>query len=413
MKRVNYMKEAGRRDHKKLGVALDLFTFSELVGPGLPLFTPKGTIIRDILDDFVWSLRKKRGYQKVDIPHITRKELYETSGHWDKFKHELFQITTREGHKLALKPMNCPHHIQVFARKRWSFRELPQRYASTTKIYRDEQTGELSGLARVRSITQDDAHVFCNMDTIESELGDTWDIIHEFYSAFNLPLKLRLSLHDPKQPKNYLGGKKIWKNAEAILRLVAKEKGGDYLEAKGEAAFYGPKLDFMTTDSLGREWQVATIQLDLNMPKRFNLTFTNDKGEQSQIFMLHAAIMGAIERFMAILIEHYAGAFPVWLAPVQVVIIPISEKFNTYSDSVREKLQGENIRVEESFANETLGKRIREGELQKIPYLLVVGEKEERNKTISVRSRGTKEVREMGLQNFAAEITENIETKKS
>ncbi|MBI2592637.1 MAG: threonine--tRNA ligase [Candidatus Colwellbacteria bacterium] len=408
---LKMQEEAKKRDHKKLGVDLDLFTFSELVGSGLPLFTPKGTIMRDILDDFLWSLREKRGYQRVDIPHIAKKELYQTSGHWDKFGNELFRITSREGHEFALKPMNCPHHIQIFARKKWSFRELPQRYASTTKIYRDEQTGELSGLVRVRSITQDDAHVFCNMAKTESELKIIWEIVHEFYEAFNLPLKLRLSLSDPKQPKKYLGDQKLWKDAEAILRRVAKERGGKYFEAKGEAAFYGPKLDFMATDSLGREWQVATIQLDLNMPKRFNLTFTNDKGTQSPVFMIHAAIMGSIERFLSVLIEHYAGAFPLWLAPVQVAIIPVSEKFEKYGEHVANELRANELRVEVSDSNETLGKRIREGELQKIPYLVVVGDREMKSKTITVRKRGSKDLKEFKLEKFLENLKEEIKSR--
>lgn len=410
---LKMLEEAQKRDHKKLGVDLDLFTFSELVGPGLPLFTPKGTIIRDLLDDFVWDLRKRYGYQKVDIPHITKKELYETSGHWDKFKKELFRIKTREGHEFALKPMNCPHHIQIFARKKWSFRELPQRYASTTKIYRDEQTGELSGLVRVRSITQDDAHVFCNMAKTESEIKYIWDIIQDFYAAFRLPLRIQLSLRDPKNPEKYLGNEKIWADAEAILREVAKEKGRKVKEVKGEAAFYGPKLDFMATDSLGREWQVATIQVDLNMPKQFELHFTRDDGTQGNIYMLHAAIMGSIERFLAILIEHFAGAFPLWLAPVQVAILPISDELNKYARIVEKRLRMSNMeyRISIDDRSESIGKKIREAELQKIPYMLIVGKKEQEQNTVSVRQRGERDLGAMKLEKFAKKIRQEIETK--
>ena len=406
--------EARKRDHRKLGQELDLFTFSELVGPGLPLFTPKGTVLRDLLDDFVWSLRKKYGYQRVDIPHITKKDLYETSGHWSKFKSELFRINTREGHEFALKPMNCPHHIQIFARRKWSFRDLPQRYASTTKIYRDEQAGELSGLVRVRSITQDDAHVFCDMARTESELKNVWEIVHEFYGAFNLPLKLRLSLRDPKQPDKYLGDGKLWKDAEAILSVVADKKigKGKYECALGEAAFYGPKIDFMAIDSLGREWQVATIQLDLNMPKRLGLTFTNDKGSQSQIFMIHAAIMGSIERFLAILIEHYAGAFPLWLSPVQVQVIAVSEKFQSYAEKIAKDLQAADIRAELAEANETLGKRIREGETQKVPYILIVGEKEKQADTVAVRKRGKGDIGTTTISSLIKSLQEEITKRK-
>jgi len=398
--------EAKKRDHKKLGQELDLFTFSELVGSGLPLFTPKGTTVRNLLDDFVWSLRQKHGYQRVDIPHIAKKELYETSGHWDKFKNELFHITTREGHEFALKPMNCPHHIQIFSRKKWSFRELPQRYASTTKIYRDEQTGELSGLSRVRSITQDDAHVFCNMAKTESEVKSIWDMLDEFYNTFTLPLKVRLSLRDPKKPKNYLGDEKTWRDAEEILKKVAQERKVNYVEQKGEATFYGPKLDFMATDSLGREWQVATIQVDLNMPKRFKLTFTSEQGDQRDIYMIHSAIMGSIERFMSILLEHYAGAFPLWLAPEQIWILPISDKFSAYANDVRQKLLklNEDLRVRVNDENETLGKRIRQGETMKIPYLLIVGEREIRNNGVSVRERGKGDIGAMKLEQFIEKI---------
>ncbi|MBI1971231.1 MAG: threonine--tRNA ligase [Candidatus Wildermuthbacteria bacterium] len=404
---LHTLQEAEKRDHKKLGAELDLFTFSELVGPGLPLFTPKGTIVRDLLDDFVWSLRRKHGYQRVDIPHIAKKELYETSGHWDKFKNELFRITTREGHEFVVKPMNCPHHIQIFNRRKWSFRDLPQRYASTTKIYRDEQTGELSGLTRVRSITQDDAHVFCGMGQTEREIKIIWEIIDTFYSAFNLSLKLRMSLRDPKKPKQYLGDKKNWDDAETILMKIAKEKNVAYVEARGEAAFYGPKLDFMATDSLGRQWQVATIQLDLNMPKRFNLTFTNEQGGQSQIFMIHAAIMGAIERFLSILIEHYAGAFPLWLAPEQIWIVPVSDKWNGYAKSLAAKLNRFRVNIQDE--NETLGKKIREGEMQKIPYLLIVGEKEQQTGTVSVRKRGKGNMGQMRLEEFSRKVAEEIQ----
>ncbi|KKU11638.1 MAG: Threonine-tRNA ligase [Parcubacteria group bacterium GW2011_GWB1_45_7] len=406
--------EARKRDHRKLGQELDLFTFSDLVGPGLALFTPKGTTLRDLLDDFVWSLRKKYGYQKVDIPHITKKELYETSGHWSKFKNELFRIGTREGHEFALKPMNCPHHIQIFARKRWSFRDLPQRYASTTKIYRDEQAGELLGLVRVRSITQDDAHVFCNMDQVETEVKNIWEIISEFYGAFGLPLKLRLSLRDPKQPDKYLGDAQVWKGAEASLRIVADRKVGKnkYHIALGEAAFYGPKLDFMAIDSLGREWQVATIQLDLNMPKRFNLTFTKDDGKQGQIFIIHAAIMGSIERFLAVLIEHYAGAFPVWLSPVQVQVIAVGNRFQSYAEKVADGLKAAGVRVELTEANETLGKRIREGETQKIPYLLIVGEKEKKTATVAVRKRGKGNIGVTKLSSFVKSLQTEITKRK-
>ncbi len=406
------LKEAERRDHKKLGVELDLFTFSDLVGSGLPLWTPKGTLLRILLDDFVWQLRSARGYEKVEIPHITKKELYEKSGHWQKFSEELFRITTREGHFFAMKPMNCPHHTQIYARKKWSYRELPQRYANTTMCYRDEQSGELSGLSRVRSFAQDDAHVFCRMSQAKEEFLKIWDIIHEFYGVFGFNLRIRVSTHDPKHPEKYLGDKKKWAHAESILRDIVKEKHADTYEGIGEAAFYGPKLDFMAKDSLGREWQVATIQLDMNMPERFDLSCVNEKGEPERIVMIHAAIMGSIERFLSVLIEHYAGAFPVWLSPIQVTILPISEKFLSYARTVEEQLKKSGIRVSLAEANETLGKRIRETELQKIPYILVVGEKEETSKTVNIRVRGKKETETKTLGEFTKELEKKIEEKK-
>lgn len=397
---LKMLEEAKRRDHKKLGPELDLFTFSELVGGGLPLWTPKGTIIRDLLDSFVWELRKARGYMRVDIPHITKKDLYEKSGHWEKFKDELFKIQTREGHTFAMKPMNCPHHTQIYARKEWSYRELPQRYASTTKVYRDEQTGELAGLSRVRAITQDDAHVFCRKEQVKEEMNKIWDIIETFYRTFGFTLAVRLSFSDPKQPEKYLGSKQVWREAEEQLRALAHKREAKTIEAIGEAAFYGPKIDFLTKDSLGREWQVATIQLDMIMPERFDLSYINEKGEDERIVMIHAAIMGSIERFLSILIEHYGGAFPAWLAPVQTVVLPISEKQKEYGGKILSELIKNNIRAELNESNETLGKRIREAEMQKIPYILVVGDQEKSTNTVNVRQREKGNLGAMPLKEF-------------
>jgi len=406
------IEEAKKRDHKKLGPELDLFTFSELVGSGLPLWTPKGTLLRNLLDGYVWELRKAVGYEQVDIPHLTKKDLYERSGHWEKFKDELFRVQTREGHLLAIKPMNCPHHTQIYARRPWSYRELPQRYASTTKVYRDEQSGELAGLSRVRAITQDDAHVFCRRSQILEEMWKIWDIIQTFYSSFGFSLEIRLSLSDPEHMEKYLGDQKTWGVAENELRTLVKQRGVETVEAVGEAAFYGPKIDFMGKDSLGREWQVATIQLDMNMPERFDLSCTNEKGVSERIVIIHAAIMGSIERFLSILIEHYAGAFPVWLAPVQVVLIPINEKVSSYALDVKKKLEENDVRVTLFEATETLGKRIREAELQKVPYILVVGEKEVAGGTVNVRTRHTKETETIPLEKFMEKIEKEVKEKK-
>jgi threonyl-tRNA synthetase len=382
--------ESEKRDHRKLGKELDLFTFSELVGGGLPLWTPAGTLLRDLLDGFVWSLRSMQGYERVDIPHLAKKELYETSGHWDKFKDELFKINTREGHLFVLKPMNCPHHTQIYDRKQWSYRELPQRYATTTKVYRDEQSGELGGLTRVRAITQDDAHVFCRYGDIKSEMAKIWDIINEFYSTFGFTLTPRLSLHDPAKPEAYLGDKAVWQKAEEELRSLVKSKKIKAEEAPGEAAFYGPKIDFMSRDSLGRTWQVATIQLDMNMPERFNLTCINEEGNKERIAMIHAAIMGSIERFLAVLIEHTGGAFPLWLAPLQVAVLPVASAHSKYTAEVIKKLKQENIRVINLPEDETLGKRIREVKLKKIPYFIVIGDAEKKAKKLTIEDRAGK-----------------------
>lgn len=399
--------EARKRDHKKLGPELDLFTFSDLVGPGLPLWTPKGTILRDTLDNLVWKLRKERGYERVDIPHIAKKELYEASGHWDKFKNDLFKITTREGHEFAMKPMNCPHHAQIYARRQWSYRNLPQRYASTTKVYRDEQSGELAGISRVLAITQDDAHVFCRQSQVKNEIQKIWDIVSAFYRAVGFEkLEVRLSLRNPREPEKYLGGPKLWKEAERMLRDVVKENDAIASEALGEAAFYGPKIDFLAHDSLGREWQVATIQLDMNQPERFDLFCIDESGKKERIVMLHAAIMGSIERFLSIIIEHYGGAFPFWLAPVQAIVLPVSEKFQPYAETIQRELHAYDIRADLDASNETLGKKIRTAELQKIPYLLIVGEREQQSKNIAVRERGSGDKGQMTIQHFIDILSE-------
>ena len=405
---IQMLEEAEKRDHRKLGVQLDLFTFSDLVGAGLPLWTPKGMILRQLLDDFVWELRQAAGYEKVEIPHITRKELYETSGHWDKFQDGLFTIQTREGHFFAMKPMNCPHHTQIYKRKKWSYRELPQRYANTTMVYRDEQSGELSGLSRVRSITQDDAHVFCRPDQVKEEMMKIWHIITAFYNSVGFSLRLRLSCHDPKNMTAYLGDPALWEQAERELADMVKEQGQEPEIGVGEAAFYGPKLDFMANDSLGREWQVATIQLDMNLPQRFDLTYTSDEGKDEQVVMIHAAIMGSIERYLSILIEHYAGAFPVWLSPVQVKLLSVSDSHADFCQNLAREMRDKNIRVEVDTSHETVGNKIRKSVQEKIPYLLVIGDKEMNSDTLFVRERGEKEANEWDKEKFINEVVEKM-----
>ena len=402
--------EAKKRDHKKLGIELDLFTFSDLVGSGLPLWTPRGTIIRNLLDGYIWDMRESVGYQKVEIPHITKKDLYEKSGHWDKFKDELFRITTREGHEFAMKPMNCPHHTQIYARRQWSYRELPQRYANSTACYRDEQSGELSGLSRVRSFTQDDAHVFCRTDQIHDEILKIWDIVTKFYGSFGFELHVRISKHDPETPEKFLGNKDTWAITEKILSDIAAEKNVAATEGIGEAAFYGPKLDFMAKDALGREWQVATIQLDMNMPERFDLFCINEEGAKERIVMIHAAIMGSIERFMSILIEHYAGAFPFWLAPVQIAILPVGEDIYEYAEEINLVLKKLGYRTEMKM-NDTLGKRIRETKVEKIPYTLVLGKQEVENKTITLESYAKGKVGVFPIQELLDIFADDIASK--
>jgi len=402
--------EAAKRDHRVLGKRLDLFAFSPLVGPGLPLWTPKGTVLRHELDRFVWDLRRARGYERVEIPHITKKDLYEKSGHWAKFSDELLKVTTREGHEFVMKPMNCPHHAQIYARKPWSYRELPQRYANTTMVYRDEQSGELGGLNRVLSITQDDAHVFCRLSQAKEEASRVWDIIEELYGTFGFELRVRLSTRDPEAPDAYLGSSDQWTAAETLLGELARERGIITLPGEGEAAFYGPKLDFMAQDALGRAHQVATIQFDFNQPERFDLDCVAEDGSKERIVMIHAAILGSIERFLAVLIEHVAGEFPVWLAPVQVRVLPISETFQGYAESVMDVLAKSEMRPELAEASESLGKRIRAAEMDKVPYTVVVGEKEAAAGTVSVRDNRDGSQASLDLHEFVRKLA--IDVKK-
>ncbi|EKD79171.1 MAG: Threonyl-tRNA synthetase [uncultured bacterium] len=405
---LHMLAEARQRDHKKLGVDLDLFTFSSLVGPGLPLWTPKGTVLRHELDNYVWELRQKQGYQRVEIPHITKKDLYITSGHWDKYQNDLFKITTREGHEFAMKPMNCPHHTQIYARRQWSYRELPQRYANTTTCYRDEQSGELAGLSRVRSFTQDDAHVFCRIDQVKEEVQTIWTIVHQFYATFGLAIRLRLSLRDPQHPENYLGNQAHWDKAEAVLREIAQSNQTAYVEALGEAAFYAPKLDFMAKDSLGREWQVATIQLDVNMPDRFDLTCIGEDSKKERIVMIHAAIMGSIDRFLSIIIEHFAGAFPAWLAPIQVQLLPVGENHVAHCQQLAGSFTDAGLRIELDDANETIGNKVRKAAQQHVPYIVVVGDKEIAQGQLAVRLRGSKETKLYSVDEFLRYVQDNV-----
>ena len=403
--------EMDKNDHRSLGKELDLFTFSDLVGPGLPMWTPRGAIVRQELDEYIWSLRFKYGYERVVIPQITKKELYETSGHWQKFSDELFKITSREGKEYAMKPMNCPHHTQIFARKPHSYKEMPQRYAEATMVYRDEQSGELGGLTRVLSITQDDAHVFCRTTQVRDESLKIWDIVDTFYKTFGFTLRVRLSFRDLSAPEKYLGTPEIWDKAESELREIAVERGADFFEGPGEAALYGPKLDFMATNSAGREWQVATIQLDMNLPERFDLTCINEKGEKERIVMIHSAITGSLERCSAVLIEHYEGNFPLWLSPVQVKVIPVRENHNETAKAVHEMLIENGIRAELDDADANLGTKVRDAKTNKLPYWIVIGDKELESGKLSLESRSGEKM-EISKEDLLSKFLEEIKNKK-
>jgi len=399
--------EAKKRDHRKLGKELGLFVFSDLVGPGLPLWTPKGTVVRNLLDEFVWSLRKPYGYQKVTIPHITKKDLYEKSGHWAKFSNELFKITTREGHEYAMKPMNCPHHTQIFASELRSYRDMPQRYCETTMVYRDEQSGELSGLSRVLSITQDDAHVFCRESQIEAEMFAIWDVIDAFYRAFGFELSVRFSRHDPEHFEKYLGTSEVWQKAEAqISSLLAKRGVASYVDGKGEAAMYGPKIDFMAKDSLGRVLQVATIQLDFNQPKNFELTCMSEAGVAEPIVMIHCAIMGSIERFVSTLLEHTAGNLPMWLAPVQMRLATVGKDHVAFAEKLLAELVASGVRAEIDSMDEKVGKKIRNSAMMKIPWTIVIGAKEMEGGDFKVNVFGQEEDLTIPAADLAAKALE-------
>lgn len=395
---LGMLEEAKKRDHRKLGQDLDLFVFSDLIGPGLPLWTPRGTILKNQLDAFVQELREAAGFQQVSIPHITKKDLYERSGHWAKFKDELFRITTREGHEFAMKPMNCPHHTQIYASQPRSYRDLPIRYRDTTMVYRDEQSGELGGLSRVRAITQDDAHIFCRTAQVEEEVRGLWDIIETFYGGCGFEqFRVRLSTHDPANMSSYAGGEDKWELTVKQLRTIIESKvGNEYIEGIGEAAFYGPKVDFMAKDAIGREHQLATIQLDFNQPEGFDLTCANEEGADERIVMLHCAVMGSHERFLSVYIEHTAGRFPVWCAPEQIRIISVNQEEATtrFVGEIQQKARTLGLRVSVDSSNESVGKKIRAAELWKIPYTVVVGEKEMTTGQVTPRARADMVVKE-------------------
>jgi threonyl-tRNA synthetase len=376
-KHLDMLEEAKKRDHRKLGQELDLFVFSDMVGSGLPMFTPRGTVLREELTKFSNALRERYDFQKVWIPHMTKKDLYEASGHWAKFGDELFLVKSQEtSDTLVMKPMNCPHHTRIFASQPRSYRDMPIRYLETTTIYRDEKTGELNGLSRVRSATQDDSHVFCRQDQIEQEINNLLEAADELYRTVDMKLRVRLSYRDDTDA--YLGDKELWASAQEQLKNAVVANKLDYFEQEGEAAFYGPKIDFMATDAIGREHQVATVQLDFVQPDRFGLEYTSDDGSAQQPVMIHCALMGSIERFLSVYIEHTAGRFPVWVAPEQVRVISVNQEEPTlnFAAEVLAKAKALGLRLVVDNSNESVGKKIRAAEVAKVPYTIVVGEKE-------------------------------------
>lgn len=409
---LKMIEEAKKRDHRILWAKLKLFSVSELIGPGLPLMQPAGMIIRQELEDYLWSLHKTRGYDRVWTPHIAKEALYECSGHAAKFGDELFRVQGKED-KFIMKPMNCPHHMQIFADNQFSYRDMPVRYFEPATIYRDEKSGQLSGLTRVRAITQDDGHLFCRVEQIKDEVKTITDIIKEFYTTLWLTDDYWVSLSVRGEDKSkYLGTDDVWKIAEAALEEAAEENKLPYKRVEWEAAFYGPKLDFMFKDAIGREWQLATIQCDFNLPERFELEFTNEKNKKERPVVIHRAIAGSLERAMGVFIEHFAGTFPLWMAPRQVRIVPVASTFNEYADSVYKNLKDAGIRVEIDDSSDSLNKKVRNAEKMHVNYILVIWEEEVTHSSVAVRNYKTKEQSVMKIEEFSEMVLNEIKEKK-
>ena len=408
---ITMMEEAKKRDHRILGQKLKLFTISPLVGSGLPLLQPHGMIIRKEIEDFLWQLHKDKGYQRVWTPHLAKEDLYKTSGHAEKFWDELFRVKGKE-ENFFMKPMNCPHHMQIFADNQFSYRDMPVRYFEPATVYRDEKTWQLSGLTRVRSITQDDGHLFCRVDQIMQEVGTIVEIIKKFYSTLGMinDYWVRLSVRGPEG--KYLGSDEVWEKAEGALRAACEKFDLPFKIGIDEAAFYGPKLDFMFKDAIGRERQLATIQCDFNLPVRFDLSFTNEQGEKERPVVIHRAISGSLERFMGVMIEHFGGAFPLWLAPTQVQIVPVAEKFNDYAFQLKSQLNQLDIRAKVDDGSDSFSKKIRNAELMKIPYTLIVGEKEQNSDSVSVREFRSKAQYEKSVVDFITQLTAERDERK-
>jgi len=408
---LELLEEAKKRDHRKLGKELQLFAFSSKVGQGLPLWLPKGAALRERLENFLKKAQKKAGYEMVITPHIAQKELYVTSGHYAKYGEDSFQPihTPKEDEEFLLKPMNCPHHCEIYNNQQWSYKDLPKRFAEFGTVYRYEQSGELHGLTRVRGFTQDDAHIFCTPEQLDSEFKNVIDLVLYVFGSLGFEnFTAQVSIRDPKTPEKYIGDVANWEKAENAIISAAKDKGLSYVIEEGEAAFYGPKLDFMVKDALGRQWQLGTIQVDYNLPERFELSYKGSDNESHRPVMIHRAPFGSMERFIAILLEHTAGNFPLWLMPTQVTVLTLSEKYENYGKNVLDLLENHDIRAIADNRNETIGKKIREAEMNKVPYMVILGESEEKENTISVRKHGGEDLGTISVDEFSALVSEEI-----
>lgn len=410
---LNLQAELEKRDHRKLGKDLGLFVFSDLVGPGLPLYTPKGAFIRRQIQNYSNELRKEIGYQEVHTPNINKADLFKVSGHYAKYKDDMFKVAsnyTKE--EYFLKPMNCPQHTQIFASQLRSYKDLPLRIADFANLHRDERPGELSGLTRLRAFSQDDGHCFCREDQIKDEFTSVLKAIEKAMKVYKMKYHIRLSLRDENKKDQYLGTDEIWKKSQKILEDLLKEKKIEYVRGEGEAAFYGPKMDLIVKDSLGRQWQLSTIQLDFNMPSNFGLEYIGQDGQKYTPVMIHSALVGSPERFMGVLIEHFAGIFPLWIAPTQIWVLPIAKAHKKYAKEIYKELQELDVRVELKDENDTVGKKIREGEMRKVPYLLIVGDKEIKSKSVAVRKAGKGDVGAVKFKKFLEQLEVDIEKKK-
>ncbi len=403
------LEEAKKRDHRRLGRELGLFMISPLVGAGLPLWLPRGAVLRETLSDFMRDQQRKRGYLPVITPHLAKRELYEISGHWQAYRENLYPSMHGEHEELVMKPVNCPFHIQIYASERRSYRDLPVRYAEFGTVYRWEQSGELGGLTRVRGFTQDDSHIFCRPDQLVSEFHGVVDLIMLVFKRLKLEYRARVGLRDPENPSKYVGGDDVWEQSQTALIQAVNELQMPHEVAVGEAAIYGPKLDFLVRDAIGREWQLGTVQVDYVLPERFGLEYTGEDGQPHRPVMIHRAPFGSLERFVGVLIEHFAGAFPLWLAPVQAVIIPIADRHAEYAESVRTKLSDAGLRVQVDRRPERMQAKIRDAQLQKVPYMLVVGDKEAAAEAVAVRSRDRGDLGAIALTQFLANAVDEME----